>query len=235
MDCTHVKVKMKHLKCGNVWETTPSSMLHQNTRCPFCSGNIKKTTKQFKEEIYKLFGNEYEVLSEYNGAHKPILMKHNKCGNSWEVRPANFLNYHSCIFCSPRSKGEDKITDILQAKNISFEREKRFDGCKNQKKLPFDFYLNDFISIIAFAGSSALKTAEPATITFAPAKIPCSLPSGAMVASAVVAGNKSFGCINLNKLMQSNVVSNEPSENPATGVSPCLKNGPIPTMSGWNC
>lgn len=122
---THVKVKMKHLKCGNIWETTPSSMLHQNTRCPFCSGNIKKTTKQFKEEIYKLFGNEYEVLSEYNGAHKPILMKHNKCGNSWEVRPANFLNYHSCIFCSPRSKGEDKITDILQAKNISFEREKK--------------------------------------------------------------------------------------------------------------
>ena len=154
---THTKVKMKHLKCGNIWETTPSSMLHQNTKCPFCSGNIKKTTEQFKEEVYKLFGDEYDVLGEYNGAHTPILMKHNKCGNSWYVRPSNFLNYHSCIFCSPRSKGEDKIVDILKEKNISFEREKRFDGCKNQKKLPFDFYLNDFNIVIEYDGIQHFK------------------------------------------------------------------------------
>ena len=154
---TNTKVLMKHLECGNTWEVTPSSMLNQNTKCPFCCGNRKKTTTQFKKEVYELVGNEYDVLSEYINAKKPILMRHNKCGNKWWVQPTNFLTYHSCVFCSPRSRGEDRISEILKKNNIQHEREKRFDGCKNQKKLPFDFYLNNLNVLIEYDGVQHFK------------------------------------------------------------------------------
>lgn len=37
------------------------------------------------------------------------------------------------------------------------KEKKRFDGCKNQKKLPFDFYLNDFNIIIEYDGIQHFK------------------------------------------------------------------------------
>lgn len=154
----NTKVLIKHLKCNNSWEVRPSSLLHQNCRCPFCcSNNIKKDTEQFKREVYELTKGEFEVLSEYVNAKIQILMKHNKCGNKWWVEPTNFLSYHSCIFCSSRSKGEDKISEILNKKGIDYEREKRFEGCKGKRKLPFDFYLNDFNILIEYDGIQHFK------------------------------------------------------------------------------
>lgn len=154
---TNTKVLIKHLKCNHYWKVRPSSILHQNCKCPFCCGNLKKDTEQFKKEVYDLTNGEFEVLSEYINAKTQILMKHNKCGNKWWVEPTNFLSYHSCVFCSPRSRGEDKISDILNKKGIAYEREKRFDGCKGKKKLPFDFYLNDFNILIEYDGIQHFK------------------------------------------------------------------------------
>lgn len=84
-------------------------------------------------------------------------MKHNKCGNKWWVQPTNLLSYQSCVFCSPRSRGEDKISEILNKNGINYEREKRFEGCKGKKKLPFDFYLNDFNILIEYDGIQHFK------------------------------------------------------------------------------
>ena len=155
---TNTKILMKHLKCGHCWNVRPSAILNQNSRCPKCNtNNIKKTTNNFKDEVHKIVGDEYEVLGEYITAKTSILMKHNKCGNTWEVEPTNFLTYHSCIFCSPRSKGEDKIANILNKRNILFVREKRFDDCKGKKKLPFDFYLYDYNTLIEYDGIQHFK------------------------------------------------------------------------------
>ena len=38
----------------------------------------RKTTEEFKEEVYKSVGNEYSVLSDYKGCETTIKMKHNK-------------------------------------------------------------------------------------------------------------------------------------------------------------
>jgi hypothetical protein len=50
------------------------------------------------------------------------------------------------------SKGEAAISKILTDLNIVFEREKKFDGCKNIKPLPFDFYLPEWNISIEFDG-----------------------------------------------------------------------------------
>lgn len=155
---TNTKVTIKHLKCGNIWEVRPASILNQNCKCPKCNAkNIKKTIEQFKKEVYDLVENEYEVLGKYIDAKTSTLMKHNKCGNTWEVKPTNFLTYHSCPFCSSRSRGEEQISNILTSKNILFEREKRFDNCRGKRKLPFDFYLVDYNILIEYDGIQHFK------------------------------------------------------------------------------
>ena len=71
----------------------------------------KKTTKEFKEEVFKLTGEEYTVLGEYINTDTKILMKHNKCGYEYEVRPTNFLHEHRCPKCAGNAK---KNTDIFK-------------------------------------------------------------------------------------------------------------------------
>lgn len=135
----NTKITVKHNECGYVYDVRPSAMIKQGTGCPKCFGKHRKTTKQFKEEIFNIFGDEYEVVGEYVNAKTPIMMKHTECGNMWEIAPTSFLRYKTCTFCTSRSKGEDKIAKILNNKHIYYEREKRFDDCKGKKKLPFDF------------------------------------------------------------------------------------------------
>ena len=95
---THTKILMKHNKCGFEYEVIPSSFL-QGRRCPKCARTMKKDTNIFKEDVYKQVGNEYTVLGEYINSYTKILMKHNKCGFEYEMRPDNFLQGHRCPKC----------------------------------------------------------------------------------------------------------------------------------------
>ena len=92
------KVLMKHNKCGSSFYTFPNNFLKGN-RCPKCAGNMRKTTRQFSQEVYNLVGDEYSVLGEYVGSNIKILMKHNKCGNEYEVSPSAFLQGARCPQC----------------------------------------------------------------------------------------------------------------------------------------
>ena len=41
-----------------------------------------KSTEQYKQEVFDIVGNEYEVIGKYTGNKKHILMKHNLCNNT---------------------------------------------------------------------------------------------------------------------------------------------------------
>jgi hypothetical protein len=58
------------------------------------------------------------------------------------------------------SKGVIQITNILKRLNINFIQEKTFDDCYHIKKLPFDFYLNDFNILIEFDGKQHFEPVE---------------------------------------------------------------------------
>ncbi|WP_321834943.1 hypothetical protein [Clostridium butyricum] len=76
--------------CGYKWKTNPEPLWNGHG-CPKCSNNMKKTTEQFKKEVYELVKDEYEVLGEYKSTHTPILLKHNICGNTFSMSPKSFL------------------------------------------------------------------------------------------------------------------------------------------------
>lgn len=102
---SHTKIKIKHEKCGNVYEVRPTAFLYQNARCPKCSaikaGNYtRKGTEKFKREVIELVGNKYTVLGEYINTDTKIKMKHNKCGHIYNVTPNNFLRGKRCPKCA---------------------------------------------------------------------------------------------------------------------------------------
>jgi DNA-directed RNA polymerase subunit RPC12/RpoP len=64
---------------------------------------MKKTTEQYKKEVFDLVGNEYIVIGEYKNNKTKIRFKHVKCGLEYEVRAGSFLsNGNRCPHCSQR-------------------------------------------------------------------------------------------------------------------------------------
>lgn len=90
------KILIRH-KCGYEYRIIPDSLL-RGGGCPKCAGVVKKTTKEFKKEIYNKYGNEYEVLGEYVNNHTKILVKHN-CSHKWMVAPNKILQGRGCPVC----------------------------------------------------------------------------------------------------------------------------------------
>lgn len=90
--------EIKHIKCGNVYKVRPSKFTY-GQRCPQCYRNIRKTTEQFKQEVFELEENNYTVLGEYKNTHSKLLIRHNVCGKEYEVAPADFLSGKRCSRC----------------------------------------------------------------------------------------------------------------------------------------
>lgn len=106
----HEKIKIKHNICGNIFDMTPANFL-SGQGCPPCKHAIsyKKqmiTNKEFDEIIYKLVGDEYKRLSNYNGMYKTIKLKHNVCGNKFDILPVYFI--HNGVRCNDKNCRHEK-------------------------------------------------------------------------------------------------------------------------------
>lgn len=110
----HTKILVKHNcdKCNNYeYEVKPNNLL-SGQGCPKCAGVVKKTTEEFKKEIYDKYGDEYEILGEYVNARTKVLVRHNckECNNyKYEVSPSNLLNGKTCPICG-KIKRKTKLT-----------------------------------------------------------------------------------------------------------------------------
>lgn len=113
----HTKLRVKHNTCNHIYKVIPKGFI-RGIRCPYCNGGIKKTDKQFKQEVFDLVGGEYTFLDKYVNNKTKLKVKHNKCGNVYEVTPGNFFTGKRCPYCYAEAKGED-----LRKSNIQFKRE----------------------------------------------------------------------------------------------------------------
>ena len=67
----------------------------------------RKTNEQFKQQVYDLVGDEYTFINSYVNAVTKLKVKHNKCGNTYKVRPNDFLNGRRCPYCFGTPKKTD--------------------------------------------------------------------------------------------------------------------------------
>lgn len=95
---TETKLIMKHVNCGHEWNVRPANFLH-GTRCQKCYGPAVKTHEEYLKEVRQLFGNEYSILGEYVNSYTKLTIRHNKCGNEWNVASRNILTGRGCPKC----------------------------------------------------------------------------------------------------------------------------------------
>lgn len=137
------------------WQTTPASVV-QGCGCPKCrsdkiSNKLKKTHDEYVKEL-QIKNPNVIVLEKYVDSNTPILHKCLKDGYEWKSKPHNLIYGYGCPRCH-MSKGERAIQLWLENHNIEYEFQKRFDDCKDDRVLPFDFYLPDSNSCIEYQGA----------------------------------------------------------------------------------
>ena len=110
-------------KCNfHEWEATPSNVIYNNSSCPKCGGTLKKTTKQFKQEVYNLVGDEYTVVGKYINSNEKITMKHEECNTLYDILPYSFTaNGSRCPKCANEKLGIEKRKSAIQFRK-DFER-----------------------------------------------------------------------------------------------------------------
>lgn len=91
------KVTVKDMRCGHVWDVTPSTPLRGHG-CPKCAGVKKKTHQEFINEL-KAINPDIEILSEYVNTNTKIKCKCKICGFEWEAVPYSLLQGKGCGKC----------------------------------------------------------------------------------------------------------------------------------------
>ena len=146
------KIKFVHKKCVDggsyEFESTPGVMLSKKSEsgCPRCNKLIlgdfyRKSQEQFEKEVYDRVKDEYTVIGEYKGNKNKIVIRHNICGNLWNVKPGDILLGNRCPVCSNmrKSKGEKEIRKYLKLHKVPFVHQLSFNDCRDKYPLPFDF------------------------------------------------------------------------------------------------
>lgn len=147
-------------------------------RTKMCLKCADKIRNQNNTETFKpgqSIGDNGIIFLEELGWHKG----HRKikalcpiCKQPFEVFLDNVKRNHTkyCLDCSRKqaasrtlSKGAERIKNVLQELNISYDIEHTFPGCygaSGKKLLPFDFYLPDFKVCIEFDGLQHSKAID---------------------------------------------------------------------------
>lgn len=76
----------------------------------------KKTHEQFIAEVFDLVEDEYTVLGKYKNTHTKIQVRHEKCGDTYEVMPSKFLIGRRCPKCAGNKKKnhEQFVNKVLE-------------------------------------------------------------------------------------------------------------------------
>ena len=111
---SHTKIQFHHSDCGNTFLMTPNDFLRGH-HCPFCSGKMRKTDDRFKAEVRNLVGNEYAVEGTYQNNKTKIQLRHNSCGNTFLMKPNDFLYGRRCPECfgTPQKTTEQFKKEVL--------------------------------------------------------------------------------------------------------------------------
>lgn len=78
----------------------------------------KKTHEEFVVEVEALVGDEYCVLSKYDGSEVKVGMIHNLCGHVFEMKPSIFLGGSRCLRCARNAQAS-----ALRKTTAQFTRE----------------------------------------------------------------------------------------------------------------
>lgn len=92
------RTEFKHIPCGHTYIKTPYNVTSKPRMCKFCNANRLRGEVEFRERVKDK--TDYEILGEYKNNRTKILVRHKKCGKTFETVPYNFLKTdEGCPHC----------------------------------------------------------------------------------------------------------------------------------------
>lgn len=139
---------------GNEWMARPYNVL-SGKGCPECrnrliSSMFRKDHTWYITELSKIY-SDIEVIGKYVDYDTPIMHRCKIDGNEWYAKPRNILRGFGCSECGGYS-GEKSISKWLKEHNIKYVQQYRFSDCRDDKPLPFDFYLPNYNMCVEYDG-----------------------------------------------------------------------------------
>ena len=111
-------VKILHKLCGEIWEPIASKALIQN--CPICAKTKRiKNTTYTKDEFFRKLkekNEDWELVSDYKGTDKKIILKH-VCGEIMETEPKRIIRGLKCKACEKLEKNPQLYKTLFEEKH----------------------------------------------------------------------------------------------------------------------
>lgn len=144
-------IQIKHNLCGNTFTCRASHYVNDGgVQCKECLiSKMKKSEKDVDTEIAS-FGNPNIIrVSDYKNYHSKMQLLCKTCNRTFSNSLVNLKRQYDtfgeihCPLCHSGSIGEKHVQEILVEYKVAFEREFRFNDCKDKHALPFDFVILD--------------------------------------------------------------------------------------------
>lgn len=142
--------------CNYQWETIPAQILNSVYGCPKCGHRMSGVGLRLSPIVYEnrieLINNEIELLTPYIKSNEKVTARCKKCDHIWNVVAAS-LYRSGCPRCKSYH-GEIQIANYLDAHNISYTTQKKYDdllGIKG-KMLSYDFFLCQYNLLVEYQG-----------------------------------------------------------------------------------
>lgn len=159
-ECKKCHTNFKLNKASKIYESVETS------HCPNCSSieRILSFADKFTQAFNNMFGDEFEIVSEYKGCDNPIKILHKRCGNISEYYRASrtLTDYLYPCKCCNITKGEKSIMNYLDNNSIIYEHQKKYDNLfgVNNGYLSYDFYIERENLLIEFQGKQHYEAIE---------------------------------------------------------------------------
>ena len=147
--------------CGNITYASSANLKRGHKQS--CGCNKNEYVNSLKIDI---IGRKYGLLTVIEELDRSQYKRRTyrcicDCGNEIIIDGASLTTGHtlSCG-CLTRSHGEFLVEEVLKENNIEFINQYKFDDCKNERKLPFDFYLPKNNICIEYQGKQHYQVVE---------------------------------------------------------------------------
>ena len=128
--------------------------------CPTCESEANSARQTWTNDYYvkQLFKATTTIVSLEPYVLNNVKIKHKclNCNTEWLVSPNMILAHPHCPKCDC-SKGEHKISEVLDSCNISYIHQKKFPDLRYKNPLSYDFYLPDYNLLIEYDGEFHYK------------------------------------------------------------------------------
>lgn len=155
------RTKIRCKKHNSISTSTPYEVIH-GKGCIFCGfeklSEINKTPEEiFVKQLKESYEN-VELVDGYDGKTNYANFHCKICDGKW-MDIAYYVEKRGCPNCNGYSS-EAEVGQVLQQYKINYIPQYSFPDCKDQRPLPFDFYLIDYGILIEYDGEQHYRPAN---------------------------------------------------------------------------